>query len=108
MTEYGDPDGGFGYLFGQAGTTSFAYRPALAIDRSDRDDPDYMFLAFVGGNRPGPELPERAGRGGGLMMRRPRSLLACAALALARRAAGAARRPRRRTASRSSSRSWTR
>ena len=53
VTEYGDPDGGFGYLFGRAGTTSFAYRPALAIDRSDRDDPDYMFLAFVGGDRPG-------------------------------------------------------
>lgn len=53
VTEYGDPDGGFGYLFRRAGTTSFAYRPALAIDRSDRDDPDYLFLAFVGGNRPG-------------------------------------------------------
>jgi hypothetical protein len=53
VTEYGDPDGGFGYLFGRAGATSFAYRPALAIDRSDWDDPDYMFLAFVGGDRPG-------------------------------------------------------
>ena len=53
VTEYGDPDGGFGYLFRNAGTTSFAYRPALAIDRSDRDDPDYLFLAFVGRNRPG-------------------------------------------------------
>jgi hypothetical protein len=53
VTEYGDPDGGFGYLFEREGETSSAYRPALAIDRSDRDDPDYMFLAFVGGNRPG-------------------------------------------------------
>jgi hypothetical protein len=53
VTEYGDPDGGFGYLFRRRGATSFAFRPALAIDRSDRDDPDYLFLAFVGGNRPG-------------------------------------------------------
>lgn len=53
VTEYGDPDGGFGYLFGRAGSTSFAYRPALAIDRSDWDDPDYLFLAFVGGDGPG-------------------------------------------------------
>jgi len=52
-TEYGDPDGGFGYRFGHAGATSFAYRPALAIDRSDWDDPDYLFLAFAGGDRPG-------------------------------------------------------
>ena len=53
VTEYGDADGGFGYLFGSAGATSFAYRPALAIDRSDWDDPDYLFLAFVGRDRPG-------------------------------------------------------
>jgi len=53
VTEYGDPDGGFGYRFGHAGATSFAYRPALAIDRSDWDDPDYLFLAFAGGDRPG-------------------------------------------------------
>jgi hypothetical protein len=53
VTESGDPDGRFGYLFGRAGATSFAYRPALAIDRSDWDDPDYLFLAFVGGDRPG-------------------------------------------------------
>jgi hypothetical protein len=53
VTEYGDPDGGFGYAFGRSGTASFDFRPALAIDRSDWDDPDYMFLAFVGGDRPG-------------------------------------------------------
>jgi hypothetical protein len=52
VTEYGDPDGAFGYLFGVRWGTP-AYRPALAIDRSDWDDPDYMFLAFVGGDRPG-------------------------------------------------------
>ena len=53
VTEYGDPDGGFGYLFGARGSSTFSFRPALSIDRSDWDDPDYMFLAFVGGDRPG-------------------------------------------------------
>jgi hypothetical protein len=53
VTEYGDPDGGFGYLFGARGSSVFSFRPALSIDRSDWDDPDYMFLAFVGGDRPG-------------------------------------------------------
>jgi hypothetical protein len=53
VTEYGDPDGGFGYRFGRRGAGTFAFRPALSIDRSDWDDPDYMFLAFVGGDRPG-------------------------------------------------------
>jgi hypothetical protein len=53
VTEYGDPDGGFGFLFGAPRTSVFSTRPALSIDRSDWDDPDYMFLAFVGGNRPG-------------------------------------------------------
>ena len=53
VTEYGDPDGGFGYLFGVSGGNAFTFRPALSIDRSDWDDPDYMFLAFVGGDRPG-------------------------------------------------------
>ena len=53
VTEYGDPDGGFGYRFGRRGTTAFEFRPALSIDRSDWDDPDYMFLAFAGGDRPG-------------------------------------------------------
>jgi hypothetical protein len=53
VTEYGDPDGAFGYRFGIRGFTPSAFRPALSIDRSDWDDPDYMFLAFVGGDRPG-------------------------------------------------------
>ena len=53
VTEYGDPDGGFGFRFGLRGTSAFEFRPALSIDRSDWDDPDYMFLAFVGGDRPG-------------------------------------------------------
>jgi hypothetical protein len=57
VTEYGDPDGAFGYVFGNA------FRPALAIDRSDWDDPDYMFLAFVGGDRPGGECQNEPGEG---------------------------------------------
>jgi hypothetical protein len=52
VTEYGDPDGKYGYLFGPRDAHPAGYRPALAIDRSDWDDPDYMFLAFVGGDRP--------------------------------------------------------
>jgi hypothetical protein len=52
VTEYGDPDGAFGYLFRNR-DQSAAYRPALAVDRSDWDDPDYMILALVGGDRPG-------------------------------------------------------
>jgi hypothetical protein len=61
VTEYGDPDGGFGYLFGSKQTATTAYRPALAIDRSDWDDPDYMFLAFVGGDRPGRTCQDEPG-----------------------------------------------
>ena len=52
VTQYGDEDGKFGYLFGARGAAPDSFRPALAIDRSDWDDPDYMFLAFVGGDRP--------------------------------------------------------
>ena len=51
VTEYGDPDGGFGYLFGTDGSEP-VYRPALAIDVSEWDDPDYEFLAFKGHDRP--------------------------------------------------------
>ena len=61
MTEYGDPDGGFGYLLRRAGATPSGFRPALAIDRSDWDDPDYMFLAFVGGDRPGRTCQDEPG-----------------------------------------------
>jgi hypothetical protein len=63
VTEYGDPDGKFGYLFGALGAPPFGYRPALAIDRSDWDDPDYMFLAFVGGDRPGRGCQDEPGEG---------------------------------------------
>jgi hypothetical protein len=61
VTEYGDPDGGFGYRFGPRNTTAFEFRPALSIDRSDWDDPDYMFLAFVGGDRPGKTCQDEPG-----------------------------------------------
>jgi len=61
VTEYGDPDGGFGYLFGERGAEASEYRPALAIDRSDFDDPEYMFLALVGGDRPGRTCQDEPG-----------------------------------------------
>ena len=63
VTEYGDPGGGFGYAFGRPGTDAFRWRPALAVDRSDWDDPDYMFLAFVGGDRPGGKCQDEPGEG---------------------------------------------
>jgi hypothetical protein len=51
VTEYGDPDGWFGYRFrDRAG--DLGYRAALAIDISEWDDPDYQFLAFAGRDRP--------------------------------------------------------
>jgi len=51
VTEYGDPDGRYGYRYGgKAG--KLGYRPALAIDISQWDDPDYEFLAFIGRDRP--------------------------------------------------------
>ena len=60
VTELGDPDQRFGYLFGpMAGPAG--YRPALHIDRADWDDPDYMFLALVGGDRPGRTCQDEPG-----------------------------------------------
>jgi hypothetical protein len=60
VTELGDPDQRFGYLFGSQGGTA-GHRPALHIDRSDWDDPDYMFLALVGGDRPGRTCQDEPG-----------------------------------------------
>ncbi len=60
VTEFGDPDQKFGYLFGPKGGPA-GYRTALHIDRSDWDDPDYMFLAFVGGDRPGRTCQDEPG-----------------------------------------------
>jgi hypothetical protein len=51
VTEYGDADNRFGYLYGEEGAEP-GYRPAISIDTSERDDPDYEFLAFVGRDRP--------------------------------------------------------
>jgi hypothetical protein len=62
VTELGDPDRGFGYLFGPKGSWP-GYRPALHIDRADWDDPDYMFLALVGGDRPGRTCQDEPGEG---------------------------------------------
>ena len=52
VTEYGDADNRFGYLFDQEGSQEPGYRPAITIDRSEWDDPDYEFLAFIGRDRP--------------------------------------------------------
>lgn len=63
VTEYGDPDRKFGYAFSRttSGATTPGYRAALTIDRSDWDDPDYMFLALVGGDRPGGTCQDEPG-----------------------------------------------
>jgi hypothetical protein len=60
VTELGDPGQKFGYLFGPKGGPA-QYRAALHIDRSDWDDPDYMFLALVGGDRPGRHCQDEPG-----------------------------------------------
>ena len=60
VTEMGDPDRKFGYLYGTKGAPA-GYRAALHIDRSDWDDPDYMFLALVGGDRPGRTCQDEPG-----------------------------------------------
>ena len=64
VTEYGDASRHFGYLFGAKGTDP-GYRPAITIDRSEWDDPDYEFLAFVGRDRPfsGRECGHEPGEG---------------------------------------------
>jgi hypothetical protein len=60
VTELGDPDRKFGYLFGPKGAPP-GYMPALHVDRADWDDPDYMFLALVGGDRPGRTCQDEPG-----------------------------------------------
>jgi hypothetical protein len=64
VTEYGDADRHFGYLFGEKGAES-GYGPAIAIDSSEWDDPDYEFLAFIGRDRPfsGHECRHEPGEG---------------------------------------------
>ena len=51
VTEYGDPEGGYGYSF-EDGVNGMGYGPALAVDVSEWDDPDYMFVVFAGRDRP--------------------------------------------------------
>ena len=41
----------YGFAFGGA-EGDLGYRPALAVDISEWDDPDYEFLAFIGHDRP--------------------------------------------------------
>jgi hypothetical protein len=60
VTQEGDEEDRFGYLFGSVGAAP-GYRPALHIDRSDWDDPDYQFLALVGGDRPGRSCKDEPG-----------------------------------------------
>ena len=60
VTQQGDADRTFGYLFGTVGLEP-SYMPALHVDRSDWDDPDYMFLALVGGDRPGRTCQDEPG-----------------------------------------------
>jgi hypothetical protein len=64
VTEYGDADGHFGYLYGQKDADP-GYRPAITIDTSEWDDPDYEFLAFIGRDRPfsGRECGHEPGEG---------------------------------------------
>jgi hypothetical protein len=64
VTEYGDASRHFGYLFGANGAEP-GYRPAITVDRSEWDDPDYEFLAFVGRDRPfsGRECGHEPGEG---------------------------------------------
>jgi hypothetical protein len=62
VTEQGGWDRKFGYLYGRVGEWP-GFMPALHIDRSDWDDPDYMFLALVGGDRPGKSCQDEPGEG---------------------------------------------
>jgi hypothetical protein len=63
VTQLGDPAGRYGYRFGPGSAAPPVFSPALSIDRSDWDDPDYMFLAYVGGDRPGKHCQNEPGEG---------------------------------------------
>lgn len=53
VTEYGDSEGRYGYVFtGRNAEAGQGFMPALAIDISEWDDPDFMLLAFAGLDRP--------------------------------------------------------
>jgi hypothetical protein len=72
VTEYGDPEQRYGYAFG-AEDGPLGYRPAIAVDISEWDDPDYEFLAFIGRDRPfaGRECGHEPGEGVDRVMPRP-------------------------------------
>jgi hypothetical protein len=80
VTEYGDPDGRYGFMFEGAEAPS-GHLPAISIDYSEWDDPDYEFLVFAGrdrpfvhrecGNEPGEEVDRRpVGRPGSVTVGR--------------------------------------
>ena len=50
VSEYGDPDGQYGFRYDRPGGRG--YMPGLAVDVSEWDDPDYTLLAFAGRDRP--------------------------------------------------------
>jgi hypothetical protein len=53
VTEAGDADQDLGYVTGAAGTSAgTGHRPAVDLDHSEWDDPDYQLLAFRGTDRP--------------------------------------------------------
>ena len=58
VTQYGDESQNLGYLYGAStggsvgGGSDQVHVGALDIDSSEWDDPDYMFLAFIGRDRP--------------------------------------------------------
>lgn len=60
VTQQGDDAYKFGYLYGAVGQWP-GYRSAIHVDRSDWDDPDYMFLGLVGGDRPGRTCQDEPG-----------------------------------------------
>ena len=62
VTESGDPDRKFGYLFGAKGAPAGTGRRCTST-AADWDDPDYMFLALVGGDRPGRTCQDEPGEG---------------------------------------------
>jgi hypothetical protein len=59
VSQYGSPDGAFGYLFGPGGA---ARRPGLALDIRGFGTPRYQFLAFPAEEPPSIECNEDAGQ----------------------------------------------
>jgi hypothetical protein len=59
VSQYGSPDGAFGYLFGPDGA---ARRPGLALDIRGFGTPRYQFLAFPAEEPPSIECNEDAGQ----------------------------------------------